>query len=240
MKRKLKNNKVLLYITFILVCFAVAMLLFLVFKGKHYFTHRGIREVEQYISSFGIWSPAIVFFLILLSTAIPPLPLPLPLLEIASGLMYTFWPAFILVWISQILSSLLAFGMSRYIGKRLLTSLLKNKYFLLYEHYVISKGPIAVLITRATMASPFNIVSFLSGLTHMRLAYFTLATIVGTIPESALYAYIGSIIRHSRFSLWHLFILVVLLGMIGPFVTLIAVKILNNNEKRARAKLRKE
>lgn len=198
----------------IIAVFIIVILI--IIAGRHYLTRRNIQTMSRTISSYGTLSPFIVIFLIFLSTAIPPLPLPVPIIEIAAGYLFGFIPGFLLVWFSQIVSSLFAFGITRLIGNRLFRSLHKNRIFLLYQQYVLKSGAMGVFLTRATMAAPFNIVSFLGGLTDIRLIAFFTATTLGTIPESLLYSFIGSIIHTTRLRLWYIFIAVVILGSIIP------------------------
>lgn len=80
------------------------------------------------------------------------------------------------------------------------------------------------------MAAPFNIVSFGAGLTDMKFYSFALATILGTILETALFTYIGSIIRVTRINLWYLFILVVILGGLGAVVAFLMMRFITPDE----------
>ncbi len=190
-------------------------IIFIAFHGQRYFSRREIRLLDTQISSFGQISPLIVLSLILLSTLIPPLPLPVPLIEIATGLIFGFWPGFFLVWVSQIISSSLAFFLSRIFGKRLFKNILTSHIWDFYRRYLEKKGAMAVFITRMTMAAPFNIVSYLAGLTQMKTDQFLTATILGTIPESILFTIIGVQLKNIHIRLWYLFIALIILGVLG-------------------------
>ncbi|HUD19285.1 MAG TPA: VTT domain-containing protein [Patescibacteria group bacterium] len=202
--------------TILTVIIAIIVLIIIIFLGRHYFTRRGIRQMSSLITSYGILSPLAVIFLIFLSTAIPPLPLPVPLIEIAAGYIFGFWPGLFLVWFSQIISSLFAYALTRFIGTRLFTSLLSTRVFHIYRKYVDDNGAKGIFITRATLAAPFNIVSFLAGLTDISVLSFFTATLLGTIPESILYPLLGSIIKITRIRLWYVYIAVVVIGSVVP------------------------
>lgn len=206
------------------VVIALAALIFIVFHGQRYFSRREIRLLNTQISSFGPLSPLIVFFLILLSTAIPPLPLPVPLIEIAAGLIFGFWPGFLLVWISQIVSSLFAFFLSRFFGKHLFKNILNSHIWDFYRRYLEKKGATAVFITRMTMAAPFNIVSYLAGLTRIKTNQFLIATAIGTIPEAILFTIIGVQLKNIHIRLWYLFIALTGLGLLGIISTIIMMR----------------
>jgi uncharacterized membrane protein YdjX (TVP38/TMEM64 family) len=188
--------------------------------------------MQTAITSYGSWSPLAIIFLIVISTVIPPLPLPIPLIEIASGLIFGFGEGFLLVWISQIIGSLGAFVMTRMLGKSIFRRVLDNRVFNFYRRYIHTKGPLAIFTIRATMASPFNVVSFLAGLTDMRILNFTVATVLGTIPEAVLFSFIGSLLQSMRLRLWYVFILTVLLSAIGPVLMYLESRYLNPDGKK--------
>ena len=212
----------------VLVCLAIiiaiAVILYLIPQGRSYFSRRTIRQMGASISSHGILAPFFIIFLIFLSTAIPPLPLPVPLIEITAGLLFGFFPGFLTVWIGQILASVFAFFVTRILGKRFLRKFLSNKYISPYGEFVRKKGPLAVIMIRATMSAPFNIISFISGLTEMTPVTFTFATALGTIPEAALFAFIGTILKTTRIRLSYVFIFLVILGFAGPVMTYFILK----------------
>ena len=223
-----KRRKILLILAIII---GIAALVYLIIQGRHYFNRRGIRQMQTVINSYGSWAPLAIILLIVMSTVIPPLPLPIPLIEMAAGLIFGFGHGFLLVWAGQIIGSAGAFIMTRMIGRSVFKNLLENRLFNFYRRYIHKKGPIAIFTVRATMASPFNVVSFLAGLTEMKFLQFTLATILGTIPEALLFSYVGSLIQHMRLRLWYIFILTVLLGAIGPIFMYLESRYLNPKAK---------
>lgn len=221
MSPKIKKLFIILGIIAIL-----SLVVFLIINNQHYFSRRAIRTNQRLINSFGSLAPLAALSLIVLSTLIPPLPLPIPLIEIASGLAFGFRAGFVLVWISQIISSILAFKTSKFFSNRFLGKILQNKFWNSYRSYIDQKGARAVFTMRATLGAPFNIVSFLAGLSQMDLKSFTLATILGTIPEALLFSLIGSELRNIHFRLWYLFIGIALFGVLGTCLTFINIRVL--------------
>jgi uncharacterized membrane protein YdjX (TVP38/TMEM64 family) len=169
------------------------------------------------ILSYGALAPLIVIAMILLSTIIPPLPLPVPLVEIAAGIIFGFWKAWLIVWIGQILSSLVAFESSHLFQKTALGRWFSQRQWGFYRKYLDRSGAKAIFITRATMSAPFNIISFLAGLTTMKWTTFTFATALGVIPETFLYSLIGSQLRkiHIHFIWLSMIILAITLAGFG-------------------------
>ncbi len=214
-----KHKRLIVIITIIVV----TILLILLLGGQRRFYRRSIRDIESSIRSLGTFSPFAVITLATISTLIPPLPLPVPLIEIASGLVFGFWYGFLLNWAAQIVSSLLAFYAARYFERRLLKRFTKYRFLLFYKDYLKKSGATAVFTTRALMASPFNVVSFLAGITSMNVFSFLVATILGTIPESAFYAFIGSLIKTTRFKLVYVFAFALIVAGIGLITTCVMI-----------------
>jgi uncharacterized membrane protein YdjX (TVP38/TMEM64 family) len=227
-----QNNPTLRRILIIVAAIlGIALIIYLSIQGRRYFTRRSLRQMQGMLNTYGAWSPIAIFLLMLLSTIIPPLPLPIPLLEMVAGYMYGFGPGFCLIWFSQIISSLAAYGLAKYFGKKILKNILKYPIVGVYQRYINEKGPVAVFITRATLSSPFGMMSFLPALSKMGVIPYIVATALGTIPESTLFPFIGSMIRTVRLRLWYVFILVVVLGTIGPVLTYVVTKYIRRETK---------
>jgi uncharacterized membrane protein YdjX (TVP38/TMEM64 family) len=207
-----------------------AALVYLVYHGYH-LRRRNVIQMQTLISSYHYYAPIVVAFLIFISTVIPPLPLPVPLVEIASGAVFGFWESFIVVWISQIISSLFVFCLLRYFHKRFYGGILKNKFWDSYRQFLNQKGAMAVFILRTTLSAPFNIVSFLAGLSNIKTSSFVIATVLGTISEALLYSFIGSQIRTVHFSFKLLSLLIIAVGVVGFLFTFISAKFLPHKDK---------
>lgn len=229
-KKELGKHKKLILI--IVITIIVTVILILLLRGQRRFYRRSVRQIETSIQSLGDFAPFAVIFLVIISTIIPPLPLPIPLIEIASGLTFGFLYGFLLSWAAQIISSVLCFYFARYLGKKIVKRYFSKYRFLdFYKNYLNKGGPMAIFITRAFMVAPFNVVSYLGGLTEMNGASFTLATILGTIPEALLYSFVGSIIRTTRLSLGYIFALVIVVSAFGLITTFIMLEVANLKEK---------
>jgi uncharacterized membrane protein YdjX (TVP38/TMEM64 family) len=206
------------------VVIAIAILLILVglfflLCGHNPLTRRGLRILQKYILSYGAIAPLIIVIMILLSTIIPPLPLPVPLVELASGAIFGFWEGWLIVWLGQIISSFVAFAVVRFFNKKFMGKWLRNKRWDFYQNYLKKSGTTAILVTRGTMSSPFNIISFLAGVSPIPWTSFLWATAVGVIPETLLYSFIGSRLRelHIRF-IW-LSTIILAIGLAGFGIT---------------------
>ncbi len=229
--KKYRHFRIQYLFYIIAVIVALVALVFIITHSRGYFNRRIVRQFQSYISSYGSLSPLILVFLIFISTIIPPLPLPIPLIEIAAGLVFGFWPGFFLVWISQIGSSILAFAVTRLFGNRIFGGILKIRIWSFYRQYLDTNGAITVFLTRVIMASPFNIVSYLSGLSKMGLPGFAAATILGTIPESILFPYIGSRLKEIHLGFGYIFTILISVSITGSIISFLILRYLQSNFK---------
>jgi len=110
--------------------------------------------------------------MIFISIAVPPLPLPVPLLEIIAGVVFGFEEGSILILIAQVAAAVFSFYIAKPLKENLFKILLRNKSWDGYRDFLERKGTTAVMVTRLTMSSPFNIISYLAGLSEMKIGSF--------------------------------------------------------------------
>ena len=146
MQKFLKNKNVRTILKIVGIIIGIILVIVLIFAGRRYFTRRGIRQIQRFATSYGVFSPFIIFFLIFISNVIPPLPIPTPLVEMASGYLYGLLPSFILVWLSQIISSVAAYAIAKYIGKRLFKKILKNPVVAFFQKYCKNRARLRYLL----------------------------------------------------------------------------------------------
>jgi len=206
--------------------------LFFLLKNYNVLSRRSLRVLQKYILSFGIWAPFIIVLMILLGTIVPVLPLPTPLVELISGLVFGFWKGLLIVWLGQIISSFVAFGIVKFFDKTFIHKWLSNKRWDFYKDFLNRKGVTAILITRGTMTSPFNIISFLSGISSISSLSFLWATAVGVIPETVLYSLIGSQLRNLHIRFVWLSIAILTISLLGFGITFLGTAYLKSKFKK--------
>jgi len=228
---KLPQRSKKLTILYIIIGILITIgLVYLVTHGQ-YLHRRNVIQLQNIISSYGYLAPIVVIILVFLGTIIPPLPLPTPLVEIAAGAVFGFWKGFFVIWISQIFSSLFVFYLLRYFNHRFYGKFLKNKFWDSYRQFLNEKGAWAVFILRTTLSAPFNIISFLAGLSNLKNSGFVIATIFGTISEALLFGLIGSQLRTIHLSFKYLSIIILLVGIAGFLFTFLGIKFLPHRKK---------
>jgi len=230
---KFRKDKIYQIITVIAVILTVAISVYAVISGRQYFNRRGVRQIALEIRQFGPWAPLFLAGLILINTLVPPIPIPIPLIEIVAGSVFGFWPGFILVWLTQIISSVSAFFMSKYISKLFLKKIIKSRFFNFYNRLIKKRRAFAVFVIRATMTAPFNI-SFLAGISDMPFLNFLGATTLGVITESAFFPYLGTlIVQRVRFRLWYVLIILIILSVLPTVILLISRILPKKNHSKA-------
>lgn len=171
-----------------------------------------VRVLKDFILSFGWWAPVISFLLMILQTLIAPLPA--FILTIANAMAFGFFYGFLLTYISAMAAALIAFFITRSLGRPFVERWLQGRSLdASFERY----GAWGVLALRLIPVVSFDFVSFAAGLTAMRARHFALATIVGMFPASVAYSLLGnSIDSAGRWSLIGGTILLVVL-LLGTF-----------------------
>ena len=221
--RFFKRENIYKIIIVLALILTITASVYAIINGRHYFSRRNLRQLENEIKSFGIWSPLAIFGIIFLDILIPPLPIPIPLVEIIAGVILGFWPGAILIWVTQLISSITAFSLSKRIGKFFINGIMKNRIFGFYQQFIKKRGTFAVFVIRATMSAPFSI-SYMAGLMQMNALGFTVAILLGAIPEVVIFVYLGTLIQQTHIRLWYILITLVILGTI-PLIVLLTSKI---------------
>ncbi len=156
-----------------------------------------VTVVRDYIVSFGLWGPVISTALIVLTAVIPPLPT--FLVAFANGLAYgTLWGGVLSV-LATTLGASVAFGLARALGRGAIEALVGQTQLASADRWFARWGALAVLVARLIPLMSLDLISYGAGLTRMRFWQFLLATLVGVVPSTVLYAYLGE--RAARYAL---------------------------------------
>lgn len=189
------------------------------------FSSDDLERVKQFIQSFGILGPLVVILLMVLKTALPPVPIPVFLILIANALVFGFWAGLFTAWIAHIAAALYAFYFSRILGEHRVRRLLRNRGWEHYDLLLGKRGPYIVFVMRLLMITPFNIISYLSGLTPMSPLAYTIATALGVIPEVVLLTYLGERLEEFEINLFYFLEIVTVLGVLGLVGSWLGVKL---------------
>lgn len=118
-------------------------------------------------------------------------PAPRSALSLLAGAVAGFWPGLGLVVAGGLTGGLVAFGLSRWLGRGAASRLFGARLYRL-DRLIGERGFLPVLTARLLPAPPFAVVSYLAGLSNVRFVPYALATTVGLLPGSLLYVGVGA------------------------------------------------
>lgn len=154
--------------------------------------------VGQWLKSFTDWvrhlgvAGAFVFVGVYALAAV--LFLPGAIFTIAAGLVYGIAGGTAVALAGAVLGSSLAFLVGRYLlRKRIESAFKKNKKFAAIDQAIGKQGWKIVGLLRLSPLIPFNVSNYFYGVTSIGFFPYLLASCVGMLPGTLLYAYLGAI-----------------------------------------------
>jgi len=139
------------------------------------------------IQSYGSWGLLVVM---IIQTIIAPIPS--EALLMFSGMIGIDLLKIVLFGGSGlIIGSIIAFYISRLGGKPIIAKLIGEKWIGRVDRWVERNGAKAIFFTRLIPIIPFDLISYMSGITKLEFKYYLLATVLGAFPRSFVLAVIG-------------------------------------------------
>lgn len=137
----------------------------------------------------GIWVFALVYVLATVFF------LPGSILTLGAGFAYGVSVGTMVVWISANLGATLAFLLGRTLARAwVATRVEAYPRFAAIDRAVQREGLRIVLLTRLSPVFPFNLLNYAFGLTKVSLRDYVLGSLVGMLPGTIMYVYLGSLI----------------------------------------------
>jgi len=93
--------------------------------------------------------------------------------------------------IGLLIGSVIAFYIARLGGKPIIVKLIGNKWLNRVDKWIEKNGVIAIFITRLVPVIPFDLISYLSGITRIKFKHYFPATVLGAFPRTFLLAVVG-------------------------------------------------
>ena len=122
--------------------------------------------------------------------------LPGSLLTLAAGAAFGLLPGFASALMGATLGLALAFLVSRHLARRRVEGWIQAKpRFAAVDRAVAKEGWKIVFLTRLSPIFPFNFQNYAYGLTRISFWHYALASMVGILPGTFLYVYLGSVGR---------------------------------------------
>lgn len=145
-------------------------------------------DLRNWILSFGIWSPVIY---ILIYTVRPLIFFPASVLSIAGGLAFGAWLGTLYTIIGATLGAMLSFFVAKTLGKSLVRKEWTGNAGKI-QAQMEQNGFLYVLLFRLIPVINFDLISYMAALAKVRFTSFALATLIGIIPGTFAYNFLGS------------------------------------------------
>lgn len=187
----MKNKKDLLKI--IVLSVVVIFVAVFLFKYGHTIRKMNLRNTIEYIRGRGKFA-SVCFLLVY---ALKPLVLIIPasMLSIVGGTLFGPVKGFILNMLGFFLSGTLAFWLSRLLGKSFVDKILRGKAVEM-DNNIGKEGFKIIFLLRFPPIFPYDPISYASGLTKMKYKHFVFGSLLGVIPETMCYSYMGQNVTH--------------------------------------------
>jgi uncharacterized membrane protein YdjX (TVP38/TMEM64 family) len=120
------------------------------------------------------------------------------LLTLAGGAVFGLVLGFATVWVGATLGAALAFLVSRHVARRSVEAWIESRpAFSAVDRAVAKEGWKIVFLTRLSPVFPFNAQNYAYGLTRVSFWNYTLASLIGMIPGTFMYVYLGTLGKSS-------------------------------------------
>jgi len=153
----------------------------------------GFIELESYVRSLGPVGPAAWALAYVVCTV---LFIPGSALTLGAGGLFGFNTGFLVVLVGANIGALCAFLLSRtFLRHKVASWAESNSKFKSLDRAIGGQGFKMVLLSRLSPALPFTLLNYLLGFTAVRTGAFVLANLLGMLPGTVLYVYIGAAAR---------------------------------------------
>lgn len=154
-----------------------------------------VQQAQMWIEGLGPYGPLATILLYILLTVMAG---PASLLTIFSGGAFGLWKGLLTIIIGANLGALCAFLLARTLLRDKVTKWAEsNPKFASLDRAIEREGFKMVLLTRLSPVFPFVLLNYLLGLTRVRLGSYLLANLIGMLPGTFLYVYIGVAAREA-------------------------------------------
>ena len=148
---------------------------------------------ESYVQSLGAIGPLVVVLVYILATV---LLIPGSAITIGAGTLFGLKTGFPVVVLGANLGALSAFLLARtFLRDQVAAWAAANPKFRSLDQAIGKKGFKMVLLTRLSPVFPFVLLNYFLGLTAVRLGAYVLASLIGMLPATFLFVYIGAAAR---------------------------------------------
>jgi pyruvate/2-oxoglutarate dehydrogenase complex dihydrolipoamide dehydrogenase (E3) component/uncharacterized membrane protein YdjX (TVP38/TMEM64 family) len=150
-------------------------------------------QLEGYVQSLGAIGPVVVVLAYVLCTV---LFIPGSAITIGSGTLFGLKTGFLVVLVGANLGALCSFLLARtFLREKVARWVEGNPKFRSLDQAIGKQGFKMVLLTRLSPVFPFVLLNYFLGLTTVRTRAYVLANLIGMLPATFLFVYIGAAAR---------------------------------------------
>lgn len=193
-----------------------------------------LKLLQSWIESLGSLAPIGYVLLYVVTTVFL---IPGSLLTLGAGGIFGFWKGFAVVFAGANLGAVCAFWLTRtFLRERVAQWAAANPKFAALDRAIGREGFKMVLLARLSPIFPFTLLNYLLGLTTVRMSSYVLANLIGMLPGTFLYVYLGVTARDAigagsgSVGKWQL-----ALRIAGLLATVAVVVLITRTAKRALA-----
>jgi uncharacterized membrane protein YdjX (TVP38/TMEM64 family) len=144
--------------------------------------------VTRWVEKFGAIGPLAVIGFIALEVVIAPIPG--GFLPITVGAIFGLWPGVLYTWIGNVLGSLLAFALARYVGRPLITRFVKPATLSRLDTF-LHRSPKLLWLVYVVPVFPIDIITFAVGLSAIPFRRFVLVMTIGFAVSQVILTTVG-------------------------------------------------
>ncbi len=211
-----------------IVSIAVLVALALIIWRLDLVSYVTIDNVRGFNDQHRVFGP-LLFILIYVTVIV--LLLPIIPFAVLAGAVFGLFPGFLYVSVGAILGASLAFYIARHYGRGFVEKISRGRFKNRdkYDKKIEKNGFRTVLLIRLIPLLPFKSPNYLLGFTKVRQKDYTLATVIGVLPESFVFAYVGA--SFSTLSPWKIFVAMLVVGSLCTIGYLVGQKVMSREEK---------
>ncbi len=152
-------------------------------------------QIADTIRSWGAWA---MIGSVLLMVAHSLVPLPSEFIAIANGMVFGLVVGTMITWIGAMLGAILAFALSRWLGRRFVLAILPARHTTAIDEWTKDQGTQVLLVSRFLPVVSFNLINYAAGLTSVSWWTFVWTTGLGIVPLTFLMVYAGEQMKSGR------------------------------------------
>ncbi|MEM5793407.1 MAG: VTT domain-containing protein [Candidatus Aenigmatarchaeota archaeon] len=170
--------------------------------------------VNQIVQVYGPWG---LFVAMIIQTIVAPISSE-AVIMFSGALGIDIWKIVIFGGLGTIIGAILAFFIARKGGRPIVMKILGDEWIENLDAWVNQKGRTGILVTRLVPIIPFDLISYISGITSLKFIDYFIPTVLGVFPRMLILAFLGNRVGHIFRIIGFGMDLLIALGFVGFIV----------------------